>query len=33
MVLLLGIRVLLSIEAARAVVNLVTLWLTGKVNH
>ena len=32
-VLLLGIRVLLLIKAAGAVVNLITLWLTGEVNY
>ena len=32
-VLLLGTRVLLLIKAARAVVNLITLWLTGEVDH
>ena len=33
MVLLLSTRVLLSIKAAEAVVNLITLWLTGEVNY
>ena len=32
-VLLLGIGVLLSNEAARAAVNLIALWPAGKVNH
>ena len=31
--LLLGIRLLLLKEAAGAVVNLITLWLTGEVDH